>query len=189
MSNSVSALNGASFEGFARVEEQGLQGMITLRGDLDDKAMAKAVKSVTGCAMPGPCGIVTTGEKSVAWMSPDELLILCEHGEVATVIAALETGLKDVHFLAVNVSDARAQFRVSGAGCREVLAKLMPVDFSAEGFAAGTFRRSRMAQVAAAVWVSGDDSIDVICFRSGAAYVMGLLKAAAAKGSEVGVLV
>ena len=32
MSNAVSALNGASFTGIAKIEEAGLQGMITVRG-------------------------------------------------------------------------------------------------------------------------------------------------------------
>ncbi len=188
MSNAVSALNGASFEGFAGVEEQGLKGMITLRGDLDAKDMAAAVKSATGCAMPNQRAIVESDGKAVAWMSTDELLILCDHSDVAEVIASLEIGLAGTHFLAVNVSDARAQFRVSGAGAREVLAKLAPVDLSADSFGTGDFRRSRLAQVAAAMWMSSEDSIDLICFRSAAPYVMGLLKAAASPGSEVGVL-
>lgn len=187
MSDAVSAMNGASFDGFARVEEQGLKGMITLRGDLESVEMADAIKATVGTKLPAPLTIVENGSRAVAWMSTDELLILCDHNEVTKVIEALEIGLAGTHFLAVNVSDARALFRVSGAGAREVVAKLVPVDFSAEAFSAGMFRRSRMAQVAAAMWLSSDHSIDVICFRSGAPYVMGLLKAAAAKGSEVGV--
>lgn len=186
MSEAVSALNGASFEGFAQVAELGLKGMITVRGDLDAKEMAEAVKSATGCAMPGQRAIVEGDGKSVAWMSPDELLILCDYAETADVIASLEIGLAGAHFLAANVSDARAQFRVSGSGARDAVAKLAPVDLSADAFGEGDFRRSRLTQAPAAMWMNAEDSIDLVCFRSAAPYVMGLLKVAVAKGSEVG---
>lgn len=49
MSNVVSALNGASFTaGIATITEIGVQGMITLRGDLSSVALQKVAKSVTG---------------------------------------------------------------------------------------------------------------------------------------------
>ncbi|MEM7441658.1 MAG: sarcosine oxidase subunit gamma family protein, partial [Pseudomonadota bacterium] len=91
------------------------------------------------------------------------------------------------HALAVNVSDARAIFQVSGPIAREVLAKLAPVDFSREAFRPGQFRRSRLAQVPAAIWADDEDIFRIICFRSVAEYVFNLLKVAAQPGSEVAV--
>ena len=52
MSDPVSALRGASFEGFATVREIGPLGMITLRAK-DLKGLDKAVKSVTGTIIRG----------------------------------------------------------------------------------------------------------------------------------------
>ena len=52
MSNLVSALNGVKAKGFAEVSELGLSGMITLRGDLESKEMAKAIKDATGAKVP-----------------------------------------------------------------------------------------------------------------------------------------
>ena len=52
MSNAVSALPEADFEGIARVEELGLTGMITIRGDFRSKSFAKAVSAVAGCDLP-----------------------------------------------------------------------------------------------------------------------------------------
>ncbi|HHI70817.1 MAG TPA: sarcosine oxidase subunit gamma, partial [Rhodobacteraceae bacterium] len=43
MSNAVSALRGVSSAGYVDVREMGLQGMITLRGDLSMGKIAKAV--------------------------------------------------------------------------------------------------------------------------------------------------
>jgi sarcosine oxidase subunit gamma len=53
-------------------------------------------------------------------------------------------------------------------------------------FEPGELRRTRMAQVPAAVWMADAQTIRVICFRSVAGYVSGLLEDAAAPGGAVG---
>ncbi len=187
MSNTVSALNSASAQGFAAVRDMGLQGMITLRGDLSAAPIKKAVKAAAGGDMPGAGHISLTGTGSAAWMSPDELLIVVPYADVDAKLAEIGTAMGDAHHLAVNVSDARCMFAVSGedALVREALAKLMPVDLSPAAFKVGQFRRSRMAQVPAAIWMASDGEARVVCFRSVAQYVFDLLKGATAPGSEV----
>jgi sarcosine oxidase subunit gamma len=188
MSEAVSALPGASYEGSATVRELGLQGMITLRGDLSDDAMAKAVKFATGAGLPACRKASFSGEKGALWMSPDELMLLVPYEDVAATLAKLTKALEGTHHLAVNVSDARALFELEGDGAREVLSKLCPVDLSEEAFKPGDFRRTRMAQAAAAFWMTETGAFRVICFRSVAAYVFGLLEDAARPGGEVGFL-
>ena len=185
MSNPVSVLNGAQFSGIASVEESGLAGMITLRGDLSSVKLQAAVTSATGATMPKPGRVELSGDGGLCWMSPDELLVLVPYTEVEAKLAEINASLTGEHVLAVNVSDARAVFRVSGDGGREVLAKLCPVDLSAEGFVPGQFRRTRMAQVAAAFWLDHDGAFHIVCFRSVADYVFNLLSTAAQPQSEV----
>lgn len=186
----VSALNHARFDGMAQVSETGVQGMITLRGDLSNRTLKAGVTTAGGVKIPGPGAANISGDngqsEGLCWMSPDELLILCPYDEVAARLEVLGGKLGDMFAMAVNVSDARAMFCVSGAGTREVLAKLCPVDMSPEAFKPGMFRRTRMAQVPAAFWMDEGEAIHIICFRSVAEYVFGLLKAAAAPASEVG---
>ena len=186
MSNVVSALNGVSRSGIATVEETGLRGMVTVRGDLASKAMAKALKGVTGAKVPGQREIATGNKGAVAWMSPDELLVICDHGAADSVVADLNAALQGEHMLALNVSDARAVFKVSGASAREVIAKLAPVDLAPGVFEAGMMRRTRFAQVPAAFWMNDDGSFEIICFRSVAQYMFDLLSVASVEGSEVG---
>jgi len=185
MSDPVSALNHARFDGIALVEETGLQGMITLRGDLSNRTLKAAATKASGAKMPGQNTANINGATGLCWMSPDELLILCPYAEVTTRLAALTDKLSGTHALAVNVSDARAVFRVHGPSAREVMAKLAPVDLSPDAFTPGTFRRSRMAQVPAAFWMDDAETFRIVCFRSVAAYMFGLLKTAAMPGSEV----
>ncbi|KEJ90090.1 sarcosine oxidase subunit gamma [Sulfitobacter donghicola] len=188
MSDPVSALNNASFDaGIATLRERGPVGMITLRGDLSSKPVQKAVKAASGLAMPQQRQCLTIGENSIAWMSPDELLIVCPYAEAASLLADIQGRLANEHALAVNVSDARAVFEVSGPNAREVMAKLAPVDLAPSQFTPEMFRRTRIAQVAAAFWMPADDVFHVVCFRSVAQYVFDALSIAAQPGSEVDV--
>ncbi|WP_294226605.1 sarcosine oxidase subunit gamma family protein [uncultured Shimia sp.] len=185
MSEAVSALDGVTFEGFAKVAETGLRGMITVRGDLASKEMMAAVKAATGAVLPAQRKVTSGDTGAVAWMSPDELLVVVDYDAANEAVATLTDALKGSHALVANVSDARAVFRLSGDSSRDVLAKLAPVDFSKDAFAAGDIRRSRIAQVPAAVWGNEDGSFEVICFRSVAQYVFDVLKVSAEVGGEV----
>jgi sarcosine oxidase subunit gamma len=95
---------------------------------------------------------------------------------------AIGKAMTGAHHLAVDVSDARAVFRVEGAKAEQVLAKLSPVDFAK--LEPGELRRTRAAQVAAALWREGD-GFTVVCFRSVARYVFDLLASGAKPGSEL----
>ncbi|WP_299406029.1 sarcosine oxidase subunit gamma [uncultured Roseobacter sp.] len=186
MSEPITALAGAASEtGIARITELPLQGMITLRGDLASSAVQKAASGVAEVEMPGPNHANCVEDRGICWMSPDELLILCPYDMVAANIDKMTETLGNAHSLAVNVSDARAAFRITGPQAREVLAKLCPVDLSPENFAPGMFRRTRMAQVPAAFWMTDAESFQLVCFRSQARYVFDLLSIAAQPGSGV----
>lgn len=188
MSDRVSALQGASFKGQVAVRENGLRGMITVRGDLSATALRNAATGVTGLDFPDRRGANCVGEKGLCWMSPDEILILLPYAEVATALNSIGTTLNDAYHLAVDVSDARVSFTLEGEGAaiRNVLAKLTPADLRPTALPVGEMRRTRLAQVPAAVWFHEQNRAEVICFRSVAEYVWGLLVTAASVGSEVG---
>ena len=186
MSEPQSALGGAFFEGIARIEELGPRGMITLRGDLSSKKLQKAASALAGVDFPGPRQASCVEDQGLAWMSPDELLLMVPHGDAEAAIAEIGKALKGSHHLAVNVSDARALFAVAGPGARAVLAKLCPVDLAPGAFGPGDFRRTRAAQVPVAFWMPEAEMFELICFRSVARYVFDLLATAAGPGGEVG---
>jgi len=181
MSEPVSALGGKHFEGIAEIQEVGPAGMISLRAK-NLKGLGNAVLAAVGTKVPAPRRIEVSEDRSCAWMSPDEYMLIMPYADVGTALVALGKALKGEHHLAVDVSDARAVFRIQGAEAANVLRKLMPVDF--EALELGEVCRTRAAQVAAAVW-QHDDCYTLICFRSVAEYVMGLLKHAATTGSEI----
>ena len=186
MSEAISALAGASYDGYVKVREAGLRGMITVRGDLSSAELKSAVTGVTGTDFPAARSISLAGEQGIAWMSPDELLVMMPYAKAAEVAKTLETALKGSHALVANVSDARVTFTVAGSGAREVLAKLTPADLRPGVMKPGEIRRSRFAQVAAAFWMINDTDFEVVSFRSTAQSAFDLLKTSAKPGGEVG---
>ena len=181
MSEPVSALNGASFQGFANIREVGPIGMITLRAK-GLKALDKAIKAAVGTKIPAQRRIEVNGDRACGWMSPDEYLLVLPYADVAKALASLAKSLAGQHYLAVDVSDARAVFRIEGDQAADVLRKLSPVDF--DSLEPGELRRTRIAQVAAAMWQQ-DQGFTLVCFRSVAGYAMGLLSHSAQPGSEI----
>jgi sarcosine oxidase subunit gamma len=175
MSDPVSALGGARFNGTATIREIGPLGMITLRAK-GVKGLAKAVKATTGTKVPAQRRIEVAGDRACGWMSPDEYLLVMPYDEVPKALAAIAAAMGADHHLAADVSDARAVFRIEGAGADDVLRKLSPVDI--DRLEAGELRRSRTAQVAAAFWRQGD-GLTLVCFRSVGRYVFDLLANAA----------
>ena len=182
MSDPVSALNGASFDGFATIREIGPLGMINLRCDLNEKALSALIKSITGTKLPASRRIETKDGKAAGWMSPDELLLILPYQDVLKALENIKQKLSGIHHLATDVSDARAVFQIAGPHATDVLMKLAPVDF--ENLAPGELRRTRVAQVAAAFWRYGD-GYTLVSFRSVAGYVMGLLEHSAQPGAEL----
>lgn len=189
MPDPVTALQGARYEGLATISDAGPTGMITLRGDLASDALRDAVQQSVGLGVPDRRQALTGAGIAALWMAPDEVLLICPYAEVTGRLATLEAALSGVHFLAVDVSDARAHLHVAGPGAREVLAKLCPVDMSPDAFTSGMIRRTRMAQIAAAFWLEDGGTFHLICFRSVSDYAFNILKTAARPGGDVGVYV
>ena len=149
MSETISALPGFHYSGLATVAEAGPRGMITLRGDLSLPKLATALQQETGAAIPGQRRVTRGAGGALAWMSPDELLILTDPARPPAMITALEAALADAFVTLADVSDARAVFTITGPQSCDVLAKICPVDFA--GFHPGEIRRTRAAQVMSAV--------------------------------------
>ena len=186
MSDPVLPLGGARYDGLIAVEEVA-QGMITLRGTLASDPIVKAVAALTGATMPGTREVTTQGDRALLWMSPDELLILLPCTNASQAARDLADTLSGEHALVADVSDARVVFALTGddARLRETLAKLTPADTAPASLPPGTVRRTRLAQVPAAIWFAGPGSARVLCFRSVARYAFDLLSHAAAPDAAV----
>ncbi len=152
--------------------------MVTLKAELS-KATRAAIKKALGTPVPAARKIAN----GIAWMAPDELLIMVPQGDTPEAMIARLTAELKAPMLAVDVSDARAVFTLKGNKAREVLAKGAPVDLAPEAFTLGDFRRTRLGQVAVAFWLEADDEITLVCFASLKQFMFEWLVNAAQKGS------
>ena len=156
------------------VTSAGPVGMVSLRGAFD--VLGPAI-STWDLALPETRMLVRAGGRAALWMSPDELLLLCDHGEAADLAARLRTAFGDAFASATVLGDARSVFDLRGDGIEGALASLCPVDFAR--MAPDEVRRTRLAQVPAAMWRDGG-GWRVVCFRSVSDYVARLLENATA---------
>ncbi|MBM9594323.1 sarcosine oxidase subunit gamma [Roseitranquillus sediminis] len=170
-------LEGRRFDGLVRLESAEPRGMIALRGTPEE--LSSALEESVGLAWPATGEAAWTGEVGALWMAPDELLLLVPQGQAQDLVERLGRSLADRHHLVADVSDMRTLLRMSGSGCRDVLAKVTPADVSPAGLSIGRVRRSRVGQVAAAIWLRDGETAEIACFRSVAHYVFDLLADAA----------
>ncbi|MBY8975572.1 sarcosine oxidase subunit gamma [Rhodobacteraceae bacterium NNCM2] len=187
MSEPITVLNGAVAENglSVRIEDRGLVGQITLRGDHANAALAKAVEEVAGVAVPAPLTANFNGDHGAVWMSPDELLLFVAYADAPATAARLSEMLAEVHHMAVNVSDTRTVLRVSGEGARELMAKGAPVDVSDAAFPVGTARRTHFAEIAVGMWRLEGDVWEMVCFQSYARHLFDWLSASSHQGARV----
>ncbi len=157
------------------------RGMVTIKGAVGSEAFDGAVAEATGVAIPARRRLSVATGRTLAWLAPDELLLLTPTAAAPGLAAAVNAALAGQPALAVEVSDARASFQIAGPGAREVLAKGAPVDLDPAVFLPGEIRRTRLAQVAVAFWMPEPDVFELICFRSVAQYVSDWLTRAASE--------
>lgn len=165
-----------------RLGEAPLRGMITLKGDLASPNFAAAVSMATGLEIPAVRRATFSDDNAALWMAPDELMLLTPYEQVGARIDAIGAALSGEPHLALDVSDARAAFRLVGAQARAVLAKGAPVDLHVNSFRRGDLRRTRIGTVAAFIVQVADapEAFEVFCFRSYAPHMWAWLVEAAA---------
>ena len=172
-------------ESTVKIEVLPARGMIALRGPMEDGRFIEAVRGAVGFEPPDRRRFRFEDGRGAFWMSPDELLLMTPREEVAGCIETLGAALEGVHHLVADMSDARAVFRLTGTGTREVLAKGVPVDLDRAAFRPGMLRRTRIGSVAAALYQTSEtpEIFELLCFRSYARHVHGCLCRFAREGT------
>jgi len=160
-------------------------GLILVRADLRSDAGA-TLERLVELPLPGvrQAQLAQPEGRSWFWMAPDELLLRVPSADVGGILPKLEAVAAEQRVLAVDMSDSRAIFQIAGPKAREVLSKGVAVDLHPDRFRPGDFRRTRMAGVAVAFAMTGEepDSFELLAARSYAAYLRNWLARAAEPG-------
>jgi sarcosine oxidase, subunit gamma len=186
MPEPVSVLSGRRPAGYVGIEDTGLRGQVTLKGELGGRAMAGAVRELVGLKMPGVRQVMAGQGNAAVWMAPDEVLLLMPYADAPGAVARAGEVLKGRHHMALDVSDARVVLRLTGAAVGEVLAKGAPTDLSDRACPPGSARRTHLGGMAVAFWRLDAETWEIVAFRSYAHHLVAWLEDAARPGAEVG---
>lgn len=108
-----------------------LAGYIALRGDSATPAFVEAASSALGVPLPvTPCTLAQSGAVKVAWISPDEWLVVCPREKLGATIAALERALEGIRSQVVDNSGGYTQVLLTGANASDVLAHCTVYDIA-----------------------------------------------------------
>ena len=113
----------------ARANELALLGYIVIRGELNDAAIAAAIKHASGVAVPA-AEQFTSGEGGVLiWQSPDEALLITKRSTVPKLLKAFEEAFTGLFAQAVDNSGGITCMYLSGIEHVTVLRHMGVYDF------------------------------------------------------------
>ena len=105
MSDTVVDIESMRFEGYVTVFQADPLGMIAVRGDLASKPFSTALKKAIGIDLPKMRQIAKGDTSTLAWMSPDELLILSAWEHKTRLMTVIQKALGKRHSMVADVSD------------------------------------------------------------------------------------
>jgi sarcosine oxidase subunit gamma len=139
---------------------------------------AATVGTALGINLPGKPKTSAVAENIAAlWLGPQDWLLVGK-APASELIAAVEASGTTLHS-AVDVTDRYVGIRVEGPAAQAVLSSSCPQDLRLQSFPVGAVSRSLFAKADIVIWRRGESDFEVLCVRSFADYVWGLLTEAA----------
>ena len=155
--------------GIVRLRELGDLSIVSLAiPQSDEHACSTALNDAFGCGIPdnGRYCISGDGEHRIVRTQPDQLFVLF-HEQAPTARAQVAAATGDV-FFSTDQSDGWCALEISGAGAREALARVCPIDLDRGTFGNDAMARTVMEHMGAMILRTGDDSFLLLSARSSA---------------------
>ena len=153
--------------------ERAFWGHVNLRGDGTDEAFQAGVERVVGARAPiEPNTVSRVGDMLIAWLGPDEWLVVSPPDVKDGLAAKLQEALTGLHVSVNDISGGQTIIRLRGARARDLLNKGCPLDLHPRAFGAGQCAQSHIAKSNALI-IQVDDrpTYDVVVRRSFADYL------------------
>lgn len=167
-----------------RVAEQPFLTHLSLR--VRSRAPMAALGEVLGTALPRqPCtfasGTGRAGAVDVAWLGPDEYLVMAAPGIQPELESLLRQALDGTAGAVVDVSAQRTTLSLAGPAVRDVLAHGCAIDLHPRAAPAGTCVQTLLARTGITLLVRADDEFTLLVRQSFAPYLAAWLVDAAAE--------
>ncbi|MDF1607862.1 sarcosine oxidase subunit gamma [Hoeflea sp. YIM 152468] len=141
-----------------------------------DPREAEALSKALGLELPAApkTSARTDTGRLIAWLGPDEWLIIDENGDPAADLAKAAA----LHS-AVDISHRNTAILVTGKGARATVQGGCPQNLSERAFPVGSASRTVLGKIEVVILRTGAEEFRVECWRSFADYAFGVLSEAA----------
>lgn len=177
------AIEGATAAAPAGVSlfERPFLGHLNLRGNPEDETFVDTCTRVLGTELPTIPNTVTEGASQVvAWLGPNEWLVMTEPDVQGHIAAELREMLGDTHSAVTDVSGGQTVIALHGDHAADVLAKGSPLDLHPRVFGAGQCAQTVVAKSAGFIRViEPGTAFEIVVRRSFADYLWQWLRDAA----------
>lgn len=144
--------------------------------------VAGIMRDSFGVALPCASTRTSNGEIDMIWQEPERWLVRVSPGADATIAAAL--GNRD-DLLVVDFSHGIVLFEISGPRCRDMLARMVPLDLDTHVFGFDAAAATLLHHTDIWLWRRGENVFEIACERSFAEHLLHhLVDAARAHGVE-----
>lgn len=127
--------------------------IVNLRGSPDDRGFLDAAHRALGCALPvEPCTTVTTAERRIVWVGPDDWFVLDATERPEVVVGRLREAVAGSHAAVTDVSSGYAVLRLAGPSARTTLAAGCPLDLHPRTFGVGRSAGSHFFKASVWLW-------------------------------------
>ncbi|MEQ8692604.1 MAG: sarcosine oxidase subunit gamma family protein [Pseudomonadales bacterium] len=154
------------------ITEQPFLGYLALRGNAADEGFRQGVEKALSTPLPvTPLRLNqhASDGSSIQWVSPDEWLIVVEHGKEYAIEVTLRDELSG-HFSIVNISGGHTLLTLSGPAAREVLCKSTTYDVHSRNFTVGKAVSTNLGKATTIIRRPSGDVWELIIRRSFANY-------------------
>jgi len=135
----------------SEVEVDAITSVAPFKGQ--EAAVSKALDAATGCGFPAPNRMTSKAGTRVVWTGLGQAMVL---GPAVSVDGAAIT----------DQSDGWTVLALEGAGARDVLARLTPLDLRESRFKRGHVARSLLGHMNAVFICLGAERFELMVFRS-----------------------
>ncbi len=152
-----------------------LRSMAGIAAFHDQSALQEVLQREFGARAPAEAGFVESGSVRLCRIGPSRFLVSgAREADLPRRLARLLEGVAAV----TDQSDLWSIFAVSGAGVREVLSRVVPVDLHPAKFAVGVLAMTRVGHLDVRLFRMGENCFEITVARSYATDLRHLLQLA-----------
>ena len=177
----VAVAGTATIVGEVTITERPFRAMFNARGKPGDATFVRALGEATGLELPGANAFIARDGRAIAWLGPNEFLLLVERGGDAADAASKIRGRLGGQIRALTeVSAGHTTIQISGGDARSFLARGCALDLHPRALNAGQCLQTLVAGTSVLLLLRDDSPrFEIIVRRSFADHLWRWLKRSA----------